>query len=203
MTKAETVKELKIPAPGSVHGILKAIGGSNVDDFNSVLANSVLQCLWLGSDGKQNVDRQIQAALATLVSLKPENELEGMLLGQMIACHHAAMECYRRAMLSNQTFAGTQQALSFANKLSRTFAMQLEALDKHRGKGQQKVTVEHVHVHQGGQAIVGTVQTGAGVEQKSGEQAHAEAITHAPEPAMRSAFETYREAVPERRNEER
>ena len=28
--------------------------------------------------------------------------------------------------------------------------MLLDALDRHRGKGQQKVTVEHVHVHSGG-----------------------------------------------------
>jgi uncharacterized protein YcbX len=43
------------------------------------------------------------------------------------------------------------------NKLARTFASQVEALNRHRGKGQQKVTVEHVHVHEGGQAIVGNV----------------------------------------------
>jgi len=42
----------------------------------------------------------------------------------------------------------------------------LEALNKHRGKGQQKVTVEHVHVHQGGQAIVGHVAQGGGIEPK-------------------------------------
>jgi hypothetical protein len=40
-------------------------------------------------------------------------------------------------------------------KLSRTYATLVEALNRHRGKGQQKVTVEHVHVHEGGQAIVG------------------------------------------------
>ena len=39
----------------------------------------------------------------------------------------------------------------------RTFTMQVEALQRYRGKGQQKVTVEHVHVHAGGQAIVGAV----------------------------------------------
>ena len=33
------------------------------------------------------------------------------------------------------------------------------ALNRHRGKGQQKVTVEHVHVHAGGQAVVGIVET--------------------------------------------
>ena len=35
----------------------------------------------------------------------------------------------------------------------------METLDKHRGKGQQKVTVEHVHVEAGGQAVVGNVTT--------------------------------------------
>jgi hypothetical protein len=46
--------------------------------------------------------------------------------------------------------------------------MQVEALNRtqgHKGgqsKGQQKVTVEHVNVHKGGQAIVGTVQGGGG-----------------------------------------
>src|SRR3954452_22192809 len=48
--------------------------------------------------------------------------------------------------------------LSQANKLSRTYALLLDALNRHRGKGQQKVTVEHVHVHSGGQAIVGMVE---------------------------------------------
>jgi hypothetical protein len=36
----------------------------------------------------------------------------------------------------------------------------MEALNRHRGKGQQKMTVEHVHVHDGGQAIVGFVSQG-------------------------------------------
>jgi hypothetical protein len=50
------------------------------------------------------------------------------------------------------------------------------ALNRHRGKGHQKVTVEHVHVHEGGQAIVGNVSTrsgGRGGEQKTEEQSHA------------------------------
>ena len=44
----------------------------------------------------------------------------------------------------------------------RTYAMLLEALNRHRGKGQQKVTIEHVHVHEGGQAVVGVVETPGG-----------------------------------------
>jgi hypothetical protein len=47
------------------------------------------------------------------------------------------------------------------NKLARTFTTQVEALKRHRTGGQQKMTVEHVHVHQGGQAIVGHVENSA------------------------------------------
>jgi len=46
------------------------------------------------------------------------------------------------------------------NKLARTFATQMEALKRYRTSGQQKVTVEHVTVNAGGQAIVGAVETG-------------------------------------------
>jgi len=64
-------------------------------------------------------------------------------------------------------------------KLTRTFTAQMEALNRHRGKGQQKMTVEHVHVHKGGQAIVGNVHSkGDGDADKNGDQAHA--LTYAP-----------------------
>jgi hypothetical protein len=53
------------------------------------------------------------------------------------------------------------------NKLARTFAMQLETLKRYRTGGEQKVTVEHVHIHTGGQAIVGNVSTGGGDDQKN------------------------------------
>ena len=68
------------------------------------------------------------------------------------------MECFRRAMISEQSHEGRQSNLSHAGKLSRTYALLLEALNRHRGKAKhQRVTVEHVHVHAGGQAIVGAV----------------------------------------------
>ena len=82
---------------------------------------------------------------------------------QLVAAHNAAMECYRRAMIGEQTFEGRHENLNQANKLSRTDATLLEALNRHRGKGQQKVTVEHVHVHAGGQAVVGMVAPGVGM----------------------------------------
>ena len=111
-----------------------------------------------------------------------------MIAAQLLAAHNAAMECYRRAMIQEQSFEGRRENLNQANKLSRTYATLLEALNRHRGKGQQKVTVEHVHVHQGGQAVVGMVETrGGGDRPKSEDQPRAKQIAHAPQPPMWSA----------------
>ena len=97
-----------------------------------------------------------------------------LIAAQLVACHNASMECYRRAMIGEQTFEGKRENLCQANKLSRTYATLLESLNRHRGKGAQKVTVEHVHVHEGGQAIVGNVEApGDGLAVKSGDQPHA------------------------------
>ena len=52
--------------------------------------------------------------------------------------------------------------------LLRTFTTQMEALKRYRTGGQQKVTVEHVHVNEGGQAIVGVVNRGEGSSGKRG-----------------------------------
>lgn len=78
----------------------------------------------------------------------------------MVATHHAAMECLRRAMIVEQTLAGRDQNLKHAVKLLSIYSRQIEVLDKHRGKGQQKMTVEHIHVAAGGQAMVGQFDSG-------------------------------------------
>jgi len=67
----------------------------------------------------------------------------------------------------------------------------LGTLNSHRGKGQQKVTVEHVHVHGGG-----------GECKQIEDQAHAKQIGHAPQSAMRGP-DTSREALPIAGNAER
>jgi hypothetical protein len=167
-------------------GTLKEFGGSRSNDWNDIITRQTAEALWLKHSDSEAIDKQISAALAGLIGIGPKDELEGMMAAQLIAAHNAAMECYRRAMIGEQTFEGRRENLAQANKLSRTFATLLEALNRHRGKGQQKVTVEHVHVHSGGQAVVGVVEPpGGGDRAKSEDQPRAKQIAHAPQPAMR------------------
>ena len=193
-TKKSAPETVQIPQPGATEAKLKALGGSHSDDFNTVVPCKVMNALWLDTNPEAR-QRQFAAAGAALIGIKPADEIEGMLAAQMVATHNATMECFRRAMLREQTFEGRRENLTQANKLTRSYAMLLETLNRHRGKGQQKVTVEHVHVHSGGQAIVGTVQ-GGGAPGKSEDQPHApSAITHEPGIPMRSA-NPESEAVP-------
>jgi hypothetical protein len=53
--------------------------------------------------------------------------------------------------------AMTQNEMPALLRLNRTFTTQIEALASLRRGGRQKMTVKHVHVYPGGQAIVGDV----------------------------------------------
>src|SRR4051794_30562860 len=135
-----------------------AVSGSNSGDLTITLLNQVCRAVFTGNGADPRMtELQQNAVVAALVGIAPRDPIEGLLAAQMVASHEAALECFRRAALPGQTFEGRQAALSQANKLVRSYAALVEALDRHRGKGQQTVRVEHVHVQSGGQAIVGNV----------------------------------------------
>jgi hypothetical protein len=87
------------------------------------------------------------------------------------------------------------------NKLAKTFTTQMEALKRYRMGGQQKVTVEHVTVQTGGQAIVGNVShpgPGGGSSRETRNQPHEqpkEPSGDASEPSMLRPIKTHRRAV--------
>jgi hypothetical protein len=113
---------IKIPSPGQQRGELRSISGSENDDFSQMLANQVAKALWHDHSDSDEQTRQIGATLVAMIGMKPGDELEGMLIGQLIASHNAAMECCRRTMITEQTFEGRRENLNQANKLARTFA---------------------------------------------------------------------------------
>jgi hypothetical protein len=124
--------------------ILRPIGGSKSDRFNNAL-------MFPPGQSEEDRNRQLFVAVTGLRAFKAADEIEGMIAAQAMATHHASMECSRRAMLHEQPFEAAQELPKAAANASRTFVELLSALDRKRGTGgQQKVTVEHVHVHSGG-----------------------------------------------------
>ena len=82
-----------------------------------------IQTLWVKHSNKETCDEQYSATVDGLMGIGPKDELEGMIAAQLLAAHNAAMECYRRALLAEQSFEGRRENLSQANRLSRTYAL--------------------------------------------------------------------------------
>ena len=149
---------------------------------SSLLIDQVYRTLGI-PEGLDEVEKsaRIESAISLLQGIKPADEIEGMLAVQMVATHHAVMDCFARAICKGQINAGHDQNLKHASKLLSIYSRQIEVLDKHRGKGQQKVTVEYVHVASGGQAMVGHIETGkTRGARKSGAKPGAKAIPDDP-----------------------
>jgi hypothetical protein len=104
--------------------------------------------------------------LAAIKDLEPRDTTEAMLAAQMAAVHMATMKMARQ--LAAAEMIPQQDAAERAfNKLARTYAAQMDTLKRYRSKGEQKVTVQHVTVNDGGQAVVGDVRSGGRGDEKA------------------------------------
>jgi hypothetical protein len=133
--------------------VMQAIGVTDPILFDTL----VTQLINVGTQGQKPDERGLNAVLAMVRAVEPKDEAEAMLAAQMAAVHMATMAMARR--LNRVDDIAQQDSASNAfNKLARTFAVQLEALKRYRTGGEQRVTVQHVTVNEGGQAaIVGSV----------------------------------------------
>src|ERR1041384_1025427 len=141
--------------------ICQVTGVKAVEVANQIVSQMRAMQLWASDAPDKD---KLFIAFAMLAELKPSNATEALLAVQMFGVHEAALLFLKRATIEGQTVEGSDANVLRATRLMRLFKEQLEAMAKLKGKaGQQKVTVEHVHVHKGGQAIVGTVAaTGPG-----------------------------------------
>ena len=96
---------------------------------------------------------------AIIEDFAPRDSVERLMAVQMAATHTSVMAVCTKMNAVESLQAYEVYERSF-NKLARTFTAQVEALRKHRNGGRSKVTVEHVTVNEGGQAIVGNVEGG-------------------------------------------
>jgi hypothetical protein len=170
--------------------------GTGEWSFADLMLTGIVNSACDGGPSHPPTEQAINQALAAVTGIGARDEVEAMLATQMVATHFAAMTLLRR-LKGADTIPQQDSGGNLAVKLLRAYAAQVEALQRYRGKGQQRVVVEHVHVHQGGQAIVGVVTTGGGAQSKSEGQPHApRRITHEPGETLPSEIEAVREAVP-------
>lgn len=97
--------------------------------------------------------------------IAPQSPIEGLLATQMIATHALAMRNLQSAQ--NAEYMKSSEAYTNrAVKLLNCFTRHVETLHKLRNKGKQTITVQHVSVNDGGQAIIGNVAKNAEVHDR-------------------------------------
>jgi hypothetical protein len=137
--------------------VVNALGTTDYEFADGLIS----QLLNVGTQGKNLDDKGPNFMLSVIKGIAPKDEVECMMAAQMAAVHMATMTFARR--LNHVDNIPQQDSAERAfNKLARTFAVQMEALKRYRTGGEQKVTVQHVTVNEGGQAIVGAVSHAPG-----------------------------------------
>ena len=109
-----------------------------------------------GSGGQYPDELGVKFMLAFIKRREPRDEIDAALLAQMAATHVAAMRFANR-LAHAESLQEQDSAERAFNKLTRTFATQVEALQRYRDVRSQNVIVQHVSVGDGGQSIVENV----------------------------------------------
>ncbi len=153
--------------PDFFHGLVHQVGNA------SPKSSRYLEEIGLDSWGvKQFADEVgVKSMLAFIKECKPRDPIEATLLAQMAATNAAAMSFANR-LANAKNLVERDSAERTFNKLMRTFAVQVEALQRYRSKNENKVIFQHVSVSEGGQAIVGNV-TRRAHKRASKKRAHA------------------------------
>jgi hypothetical protein len=137
--------------------LAEALGSVDIDFVNGLLRQ-------LASAARRNgklEEQDLNFLISVIKDIRPRDQMEAMLAAQMAVVHESIMTFARR-LAHVDTIQQQDSAVSAFTKLTRTFTAQLEALKRYRSGGEQKVTVQHVTVSDGGQAIVGNVTTPTG-----------------------------------------
>jgi len=141
-----------------------ALGSAN-DNYNHALFNQTINAQFFDHD--KDVATNATATINALVSMNPKDIIEGQLCARLLVLHNQYMQFMGSVANPEQTIVGIDLNINRGTKLMRLYNETLDALNKHRRKGEQTVTVQHVNVGNGGQAIVGgQINQGGGVNDK-------------------------------------
>src|SRR5262249_28501745 len=132
----------------------KALGTASSDFVTAALHQLQAAAQFPGS-GISEVG--INAALAFIEGFAPRNEVEAALAVQMACTHMATMSVLRRLGPAGGTEDQVCRFASAAARLLRAYTTQFETYRRLRHGGDQYVRVEHVHINEGAQAVIGNV----------------------------------------------
>ena len=127
-------------------------------DFN--LASEILRGGVIALSNSKDLTNSLNTAIQALAESAPNDVTEARLCLQATALYSKGMEYIMKAETS-ELLPCKEFYMKSAIKLLRLHSETVEALNKHRRGGEQRVVVQHVNIENGGKAIVnGQMVTG-------------------------------------------
>ena len=130
----------------------EALGVADRDAMDGILR----QLVRASARGDGIDETSLSFMIAMVKSIGPRDSIEAMLVAQMVSVHVMAMRCAQQLATAGDIVQHDSAARALG-RLARTFPAQIEALTRHRSRGEPAITVQNVSVGDGGKAIVGNV----------------------------------------------
>jgi hypothetical protein len=135
--------------------MLRATFGTLSEEFADTMMGKVISGLRPNAFDLLE-EATLNAALATIASLRPESEIEALMCVQIVIAGFSGL---RMIELSQRHLSEENIAVygGYAKRLLNLQSELLQSLDRRRRGNSQSIVVKHVHIHPGAQGVVGIV----------------------------------------------
>lgn len=134
------------------HNLSETLGIKDVN-FAAHFIDDAIRACFPSTPGTPEV---VDSILGAIAAFCPRDGVEAMLAAQAVVVNHHAMKLFKGA--GTGSFTGVaENRIVLAEKLLKVFLLLTQRIDAHRNQSNLRPQVGEVHVHEGGQAIVGDV----------------------------------------------
>jgi hypothetical protein len=133
----------------------EAFGNTMSDEFVDVLLGKLAEALRPGPFDALE-EPTMNAALAIIHSMQPQCELQALVAVEIIATGFSGLRLLRQSQ-QQMTEDFIDVYGGYAIKLLRLQNEMIQTFDRYRRGNKQTVEVRHVHIHSGGQGVVGII----------------------------------------------
>jgi hypothetical protein len=145
----------------------QAFGNTLSDEFAEFMLGKLITVLRPGPFDHLD-EATLNAAIAVISSINPQTELAALMAVQIVATGFVGLKFLRQSHHHmDEIFIDVYGG--YATKLLRLQLDLVQALDRHQRGNKQTMEVRHVHIHAGGQGVVGIVNA-AGEREGGGEK---------------------------------
>lgn len=135
---------------------MDSLGSNDLKYFESKILE-ISKHFQVGCKDPDEIERKINSCLEILNQQNPKNCLEGITLIHIVLLSDLIQKYSITAISESGILMGNPSATKQLVQLIRAYNDSLDSLGKYQRGGKQKVTVQHIHVSDNSNAVIGDI----------------------------------------------